>query len=572
MEKQEILDDNEIKSTNNCYLLFSNMKESIKLLNTYKTFVNEYYEAINLFYKHLTELSSHFLKEENFKSKIIDSPLFKLGISIKKAVNAKINNLYSIITNDSIFYSLNKSLSNLSDILQESKVKFDKNNIKKSIPPLLKTLFQAYEQIESKVVDNYIREKYNKQLVGLSDEKLEKIIEQVKYLEQSFYNLEEGSKNKFLKVLKKMEIKTIKIFNEIKNTIDNIILSSKNKNKDSNNNDYLDILQKEINSIWGIAIENENKVNNKDEEKKEKELVLKNSKDLDNYEYKIKIINQPNINAEDIEIDLNDKNDIRNKTETIIFEENILTLTDEDIYDIVSIIYSYDFKMVNKSDYNIDKEKEKIKVKNLLNKLLFFDASKNIKDIITDEEVSELNELLNDKDNLMKFFLLFNNFRAKGKHQLEERVYNIMKNIFNKGQDYLLENKEKDLVNLIIALSQTFYMKKDEKKIYLEKVIKDHDLFKKQDFWVNHLNNTINEELNNFEMQQNEIKNKLTKEIYCKKIKEIIITKLIAFINYTKEFEVPKEIILNAINPIIDKYKLEEKSKIFIFSLLEENI
>ena len=572
MEKQEILDDNEIKSTNNCYLLFSNMKESIKLLNTYKTFVNEYYEAINLFYKHLTELSSHFLKEENFKSKIIDSPLFKLGISIKKAVNAKINNLYSIITNDSIFYSLNKSLSNLSDILQESKVKFDKNNIKKSIPPLLKTLFQAYEQIESKVVDNYIREKYNKQLVGLSDEKLEKIIEQVKYLEQSFYNLEEGSKNKFLKVLKKMEIKTIKIFNEIKNTIDNIILSSKNKNKDSNNNDYLDILQKEINSIWGIAIENENKVNNKDEEKKEKELVLKNSKDLDNYEYKIKIINQPNINAEDIEIDLNDKNDIRNKTETIIFEENILTLTDEDIYDIVSIIYSYDFKMVNKSDYNIDKEKEKIKVKNLLNKLLFFDASKNIKDIITDEEVSELNELLNDKDNLMKFFLLFNNFRAKGKHQLEERVYNIMKNIFNKGQDYLLENKEKDLVNLIIALSQTFYMKKDEEKIYLEKAIKDHDLFKKQDFWVNHLNNTINEELNNFEMQQNEIKNKLTKEIYCKKIKEIIITKLIAFINYTKEFEVPKEIILNAINPIIDKYKLEEKSKIFIFSLLEENI
>lgn len=572
MEIQKILDDNEIKSTNNCYLLFSNMKESIKLLNTYKKFVNEYYEAINLFYKQLTELSSHFLKEENFKSKIIDSPLFKLGISIKKAINAKINNLYSIITNDSIFYSLNKSLSNLSDILLESKAKFDKTNIKKSIPPLLRTLFQAYEQIESKVVDNYIREKYNKQLVGINEEKLEKIIGQVRYLEQSFYNLEEGSKNKFLKVLKDMEIKTIKIFNEIKNTIDKIILTSKNKNKDYNNNDYLDILQKEINSIWGIAIENENKVNNKDEEKKEKEFVLKNSKDLDNYEYKIKIINQPNINAEDIEIDLNDKNDIRNKTEAIIFEENILTLTDEDIYDIVSIIYSYDFKLVNKSVYNIDKEKEKIKVKNLLNKLLFFDASKNIKDIITDEEVSELNELLNDKDNLMKFFLLFNNFRAKGKHQLEERVYNIMKNIFNKGQDYLLENKEKDLVNLIIALSQTFYMKKDKEKIYLEKAIKDHDLFKKQEFWENHLNNTINEELNNYEMQQNEIKIKLTKEIYCEKIKEIIITKLIAFINYTKEFEVPKEIILNAINPIIDKYKLEEKSKIFIFSLLEENI
>ena len=152
------------------------MKESKKLLNTYKKFVNEYYEAINLFYKHLTELVSHFLKEENFKSKIIDSPLYRLGISIKKAINTKINNLYSIITNDSFFYSLNKSLSNLSDILQESKVKLNKNNIQKDIPPLLKTLFQAYEQIESKVVDNYIKEKYNKQLVGLNEEKLEKII------------------------------------------------------------------------------------------------------------------------------------------------------------------------------------------------------------------------------------------------------------------------------------------------------------------------------------------------------------------------------------------------------------
>ena len=49
-----------------------------------------------------------------------------------------------------------------------------------------------------------------------------------------------------------MEIKTIKIFNENKNTFDNIILSSKNKNKDYSNNDYLDILQKEINFIWGI--------------------------------------------------------------------------------------------------------------------------------------------------------------------------------------------------------------------------------------------------------------------------------------------------------------------------------
>ena len=61
---------------------------------------------------------------------------------------------------------------------------------------------------------------------------MEKIIEHVKNLEQSFYNLEEGIKKNFFENLKETEIKTIKIFNEIKNTFDNIILSSKNKNKD----------------------------------------------------------------------------------------------------------------------------------------------------------------------------------------------------------------------------------------------------------------------------------------------------------------------------------------------------
>ena len=61
---------------------------------------------------------------------------------------------------------------------------------------------------------------------------MEKIIEHVKNLEQSFYNLEEGTIKICFENLKEMEIKTIKIFNGIKNTFDNIILPSKNKNKD----------------------------------------------------------------------------------------------------------------------------------------------------------------------------------------------------------------------------------------------------------------------------------------------------------------------------------------------------
>ena len=566
MEKSEILDNNSVKNISNFYLLFSNMKESKKLLNTYKKFINEYYETLNTFYKQLTEVNCHFLIEEKFKSSVIYSPIFQLGKSIKKAVSAQINNLFSIITNDKIFYAFNKSLSNLSDILQESSVKINTKKFGKNIRPIASSLIETYEVIESKVIDNYIRKKYNKHLEGLDDEKLETNIEQVKFLEKTFLDFEEESKIMFFNNLKEMELKTIKMFNEMKNNVENIIFALKN-----NKNDYLDILEKEISSIFEIGNKNENEIKYKEKNQKEEEFGLENSKEFLNFKYKIKIIYQPNIRVEDnIEIDFNDKNDIRNKTEAIIFDENKLTLTDEDIYNIVSTIYSYDLKMLNKSDYNLDKEKDKLKVKNLIEKLICFDSTKNLEEKITDEEVNILYDLLNNIDNLMKFFALFNNFRTKGKFQMTERAYNIIKNIFNKGQDYLLKNKERNLESLIIILSQTFYMMKDGKKIYLEKAIKDHDLFKKQEFWEDHLNTIINDEIYKFEEQQKELSIKSSKGFLNKKINEIVFIKIIPFINYLNEFEVSKEIISKIINPILNKYDLEENSKILIYSLLEK--
>ena len=50
------------------------------------------------------------------------------------------------------------------------------------------------------------------------------------------------------------------------------------------------------------------------------------------------------------------------KQKVIYREDKKLFLNDEDIYNIVSTLYNYDFKMLNKTDYNLDIEKEKLKV------------------------------------------------------------------------------------------------------------------------------------------------------------------------------------------------------------------
>ena len=361
MENKNIMPYNTSKiNICNFYLLFTNMKESNKLLKSYEDFINQYNETINIYYMRLTELNSNFLPEDNFKSSVINSPIFQLGKVIKKLLEYQTTKLFSIITDKNFFDAFKNSLSNLSTILQESKIILDSNFIGKSINPIASSLKQSYSKIESKVIDNYIREKYNKRLIGLNDETLEKNIEEVKYLEKTFLDFEEKSKNQFFNSLKEMENKTIKVFNEMKNTVEYIIYSLINKNSE-----YLDTIQKEI-----IDVQNRIELKNKDEKQSEEDLGI----NIDNFKYKIKIINHPSIKVESQNViiykDNTKKNMNDNKSKAILYEENEMTLNDEDIYNIVSILYNYDFKMLNKTDYNLDVEKEKLKVINLSEKLL----------------------------------------------------------------------------------------------------------------------------------------------------------------------------------------------------------
>ena len=379
MENKNIMPYNTSKiNICNFYLLFSNLKESDNLLKSYEDFLNEYNEIINQYYMRLTELNSHFLSEEKFKSSVINSPIFQLGKVIKKALETQINKLFSIITDKNFFDAFKNSLSNLSNILEESKIIFDSKFIGKSINPIASSLIQSYSAIESKVIDNYISQKYNKHLIGINNETLEKNIEDIQYLEKTFLDFEENSKTQFFNNLKEMENKTIKVFNEMKNTVEYIIYNLKNQSIK-----YLNILQKEI-----IGVQNRTELENKNEKQSEENLGL----NLDNFKYKIKIIYHPNIRVESKNViiykDNTKKNLNDNKSKAILYEENEMTLNDEDIYNIVSTLYSYDFKMLNKTDYNLDIEKEKIKVVKLSEKLLPSNKKDNPQELITEAEVN----------------------------------------------------------------------------------------------------------------------------------------------------------------------------------------
>lgn len=621
-EKNEILPfslDEFDSDNNNFSLLYTNIGESKKLLESYETFINKYFVSINLYFKELTEFNSNFLVEDKFKSSVINSPIFQLGKAIKKAVQAQIDNLFSIISNQRIFFAFIEALSNLSKILQESPAKFSINSSNNNGPndhikPVVISLMKTFEEIESKITDEYICKKYNKHILGINERPLKDNIEQAKFLEKTFLVFEEDIKKQLLNDFQEMEKKTTSIFNEMKNIVKNIVDILR-----TNNSTYLEELQNEIDLIGKIPKNTSRSLNCSyvSAQNNEPEIGIKNEDNLDMFQYNIKIIHNPKIQVIDsikntneeenkeltdnkiyqdkkeensIEnkiINDDDKNDkIKEKNKNVIFpnifkeykqkeKEEIynyteLNLTEEDIYNIVSILYSYDFKMLNKTEYDLNIEKEKIKVSNVAKKLFTFDAENSINEKITDEEVNNLYKLLKDRETLMQFFVMLNNYRATGRYEATKRSFGIIVNIFNKVQDYLLKNRDVILEGLILILSQTFYIIKDKKKIYIQHEIKEHPLFKKEDYWKNYLNETIDEEIEKMKKEEKKSNKVISKEKHQQKINEHILSKIVPLTSYMNDFGLQEDIIMNIVNNIFDKYNIDEDGKTMILSSLEK--
>lgn len=561
-------------------LLFTNMKESKRLLETYNDFIKKYLEAINSYYIGLTELNCHFL-DGNFKSSIIDTPIFYLGKSIKNAVQKQINNLFSIL-DSRVFIDFSKTVSEFSEILEESSNLIKSQNRAENIEPIANSLMTSFKDFEDKIIDEYIWEKYNKHIPDLDKEPLNQNIDSINFLERTFLEFEEGQKKSFFNDLKTAEKKIVGIFVQMKKIVEKVI-----KMLDIFYKEFLDILKnikdEFINSNIGETADGT------------EELKFNKIDYSDAFKYMIKIIDNPKIKVENSDkIDdsekkgeneknkdkqiKNDKDKIKEKTSklddkstTILSEENnFLTLTEEDVYNIVKKIYDYDFKLLNRDDYNLELEGEKLKVFNYSKKLLSFNIENNKAEEITNEEVNDFYKLLKKKENKYHFLIYLNNYRASGKYLLPKRVYNIITKILNMIEDDLMKKMDFKIENLCLILSQTFYILKEDKKKYLIDGIKDHPIFKQKEFWENHLNQIIEADFKKVEAIAKKDGIKFSKERKQQKINELILTKVMPTAKNMSEFGIPKENILKTIEPIMTKYNIDQGTRAMISSLIDQ--
>ena len=483
MEQNQNIDINEIfeKEINTFNLSWNSLNDSKNILEEFSSFIQKYLDIINTYYMSLTELKASFPKSYISQNDLEEDDIMKkISLFFISFIESQLNNLLLFLSNtQTILFSLKQIISNSKIILDKTKEK--NKNIFSNIKILNDKYYKEYtlminsfETLENKIVKKYIKTKYS-QIKENDDDTVDN--------ENSIKNCVTISKNIEKQFLNFKIDEIIQYVYEYNNNMEEIINNKLLYNKEFNNcimniiNCFNEYFTNSINNIQNALSEkedflnidlNENDLNYNINEKEINSIIYKifNSK-----KYNIKILKDNLI----ILNDEKDKSIIKNKKNNLKKPQKIF-LSEEDKFNIIKEIYNYDFKSISKEEYDLDKEQEKLRIYNLAKKLLSYDKKKDKKESINEDEIKILYNLLkinnNNYDNISYFLLQLYLFRADGKLEMPQRVFNIINKIIENCLNEIL-NEENNyylkIISSIIIISCTFYIIKNKKKILFKR-------------------------------------------------------------------------------------------------------
>ena len=482
------------------------------------------------------------------------------------------------------FESLNEGiLSFQNDLLnQHDYMKESLTNIKIEIIDSLKELKEKItKRLNENLNEMKTKEKnYNNCLTQFESTKL-KFHKSVKEVEVNKLGIEILKKSKYPKdklneELKKQEIKAL---NSLK-------LAKENENN------YISLIN-DINNIQEEYIETKKKnLNELQNMEEEIGIIIKDS--LRKYIiYQISYI-------KNFQYDMNKKAKIMENINIIkdIFEF-IHKNTSKDIppFKFDYIPYLSDLNKNNKINEKIDKEiineinnfiennftsnkaKEIILLKNKKNLEIeslaeeIFVSEKNMEDF-DKNKIEKIKKFCKDKKNRREILKNFINLRRIKGLNLNSVSYNNIGKILNFSLNEIILNKEDiDYISIIIiiSLSSTLY-KNDEKtkeRIFLNKYIKSHAIWKKIEIWRNIIKYSINEELHN----QKNFNRYSEEDINNKKerINNIVKFKLNSYLYNMINLEIKKNIINDIISEFKNYYDLDKDIVDGFYNIINNN-
>ena len=545
---------------------YNNLRNAKKALKNYLTIVDTFTKivsdnkiGINIIFKDIKQFSEIDMPYPILKNLEILIHLYdNYNEAFYESISTPIDNLKKTIINS---YKYVSNYLNFSQIVSMN-IRNMSNKYYQSYNKLMGNLGDT----EMAIIDEYTKSKYKISINKLKNKGKEKdkIIKECVSSEKEFLSVKSKIKdqfdnyiNQYNSIMKKINPKVVQINEEIKD----ISLICLNTLK-SNNENFLTMLKNESEKIIDIDNNFEKEANVYFNHVISKEDNDEMMQDIELKKYNIKILKEEEKTL--IECDTL-KQKSKKATKALIY-------TNQDIFNIVKTIYDYNFSMVNKDAFNLEKEQVKIKIHELMGKVLNYNFETRVfgkEKSITQEELDYLfNILFQDDDYFMKFLLCLNNYRTTGKYELAPDIYNLINILFSKKADELLVKNNLTISGLIVILSQTFYMLKDNEKYYLQKEVQKKELFRDLKFWREFFDNGITEEMIKFEEESKRMGITYTKEKKEKKLEEIVFSKIASLVTSLTDFELGKEKIFDILLPLFDKYKISDEKKESIIQLI----
>ena len=546
--KNEVIDLSYIgKDTFNFNI--SQLKNDKKLLKLYfqniQLFMNAIEDHNKLLKKIIMEIDKYSPMDHIFNYMKKFEIIIKLHFSYLNNFLEKSRNIIEHLKTsiDSNISIISQFLTDIQETSENIKLKSDFFNKQNQF------ILTSFSQLENSVIEDYYKiDKKN----NLNTEQLindcHKYENDFSVLSNGINSMINGYKDKYNLNMQKIKTNMIELSEKAKTDIINIIEIFKNEfnnisissNEEIQNLQNFDINNKELEPKLSKYL------NYHIEEDELKDL-------LHPTKYKINLI------------------DMVNKCNHKIKGTNIQP-TKQDLYNIVELFYSYDFNMIDKTQYDMNIEKNKIEIIKKTEKLLGMDLIKNIKtdiEIFPEDEMNNFIDFLFSKeDYLLEFLLCLNFFRTLGNLEFSEEQFNIIKIVFCRASDYLSEHKNKNLYYHLIILSQTYYKLNNGKKYFLQEEIKNKEFFLNNEFWIEFIEEMINKELIKFENQmQNSTK---SEEEKSKRKEEVISAYILSLFPSFNNFNLKKESIDSILLAIVDKYNLTEEKREYLFKLFAD--
>ena len=591
LEKDQIKNKNELNSEKlnlfGFFYLINNSKETNKILQNLSENITQFFLQNTSLYNRINEISSSKTNPENIRKNYINTPIYKLVTIFDKIIQIYFLSLDLFLSKSQIFSSIENEISNLQKIIEELSI-HQKDNLysinENDTDDMFKTLNNNMSELENKVIDEYIWEKYQKYTSETNNKNIEQLVSNIKYLENTLFDYRKENNEKYFEKIKESDNKIQIAYNKIKKYYMEYCSYLKETYKKAINE--LENLEKLINS----NIIDEEEVNKETPIYSKSDFDI-NEKDFNSNKYKIKILKNRKIALKNPLI--GNKSEKKNEEDNFslkksftfkekendnelkakLFKDNFLFLNERDIFEIVSKLYSFNLKLLDKS-YDLDIEKGKLLAIDLSNEIFLYNEEKEeIKNKFNknyDEIIDSINKkILNNMKNIETFYIALNNYRVRGKIKFTEKFYDLIIYIYKKIQDELLKDIKKDsdmkISNLMLILSQTYYKEIDGKKIYILDTIKTHELLKNMGFWKLIITNKIKKEIKNHNP-----KNGLSDKISQEKKEDIINTQIIPFFDLMKDCDIDKDKIIEISKQIFDKYKYSTSSREEVFSYIEQ--